>query len=174
MNCQFRFRNLLDETVVMESPREIVLKLIRKMNPNVYLQGVVNGSYNAPFFISRFREAMFHYSSFFDMLETTVPREVHERMLIEKEIFGWEAMNVISCEGAERIERPETYKQWQVRNLRAGFKQLPLDREIMRTTKENVNAWYNKDFVVDEDGHWMLLGWKGRIIHALSSWKPAF
>ncbi|KAI8564056.1 hypothetical protein RHMOL_Rhmol03G0153500 [Rhododendron molle] len=152
VNCQYRFRNLLDETVVMESPREIALKLIRKMNPDVYLQGVVNGSYNAPFFISRFREAMFHYSSFFDMLETTVPREVHERMLIEKEIFGWEAMNVISCEGAERIERPETYKQWQVRNLRAGFKQLPLDREIMRTTKEKVNAWYNKDFVVDEDG----------------------
>ncbi|KAK3006892.1 hypothetical protein RJ639_009581 [Escallonia herrerae] len=40
-------------------------------------------------------------------------------------------MNVIACEGAERIERPETYKQWQVRNLRAGFRQLPLNDEIL-------------------------------------------
>ncbi|XP_057491056.1 scarecrow-like protein 30 [Actinidia eriantha] len=174
VNCQYRFRNLLDETVVMESPREIVLNLIRKMKPDVYIQGVVNGSYNAPFFITRFREAIFHYSSLFDMLEATVPRDVNERMLIEKQIFGWEAMNVIACEGAERIERPETYKQWQVRNLRAGFKQLPLNREIMNMSKERVNAWYQKDFVIDEDGHWMLLGWKGRIIYALSSWKPAY
>lgn len=174
VNCQHRFRNLLDETVVMDSPREIVLKLIRKMNPDVYLHGVVNGSYNAPFFISRFREAIFFYSSFFDLLETNVPREVHERMLLEKQILGWEVVNVISCEGAERIERPDTYKQWQVRNLRAGFTQLPLDREIMRMTKETVKARYHKDFLVDEDGHWMLLGWKGKIIHGLSSWKPAF
>lgn len=174
VNCHSRFRNLLDETVVVESPRDIVLNLIRKINPDVYLHGVINGSYNAPFFISRFREALFHYSSLFDMLETNVPREIHERMLLEKQIFGWEVMNVIACEGAERIERPETYRQWQVRNLRAGFRQLPLDREIMNIAKERVKTCYHKDFVIDEDGHWMLLGWKGRIIIALSSWKPAY
>ncbi|KAI4339185.1 hypothetical protein MLD38_024150 [Melastoma candidum] len=47
------------------------------------------------------------------------------------DIFRWEAMNVIACEGSERIERPETYKQWQMRNTRAGFRQLPLNREIV-------------------------------------------
>lgn len=174
VNCQYRFRNLLDETVVLESPRDIVLKLIKKMNPDVYLQGVVNGPCSAPFFVTRFREALFHYSSLFDMLETIVPRDSHERLLIEKQILGWEAINVIACEGAERIERPETYKQWQVRNMRAGFRQLPLNREIMNTAKERVKTCYHKDFVIDKDGRWMLLGWKGRIIFALSSWKPAY
>ncbi|KAG4974008.1 hypothetical protein JHK87_030829 [Glycine soja] len=38
-------------------------------------------------------------------------------------------MNAIACEGSERIERPETYKQWQVRNTRAGFKRLLLNEE---------------------------------------------
>jgi hypothetical protein len=61
-----------------------------------------------PFFVTRFREALF------DMLETLVPREDWERMLIEKEIFGREALNVIAREGWERMKRPETYKQWQV------------------------------------------------------------
>ncbi|XP_050210316.1 scarecrow-like protein 14 [Mercurialis annua] len=172
VNCLFRLRNLLDETVVIESPRNIVLNLIRKMNPNVFITAIVNGSYGAPFFITRFREALFHYSTLFDMLETNVPREIPERMLIEREIFGWEAKNVIACEGTERIERPETYKQWQVRILRAGFRQLPLNEEIFTAAKENVNALYHKDFVIDEDNQWLLQGWKGRIVYALSSWKP--
>ena len=54
----YRFNNLLDETVVLESPRNIVLNKIRSMNPRVFIHGVVNGAYNAPFFITRFREAL--------------------------------------------------------------------------------------------------------------------
>ncbi|XVE69207.1 hypothetical protein DITRI_Ditri09bG0133300 [Diplodiscus trichospermus] len=173
INCMYRLRNLLDETVVVESPRNKVLNLIRKMNPDVFILGVVNGAYSAPFFITRFREALFHYSTLFDMLETNVPREIPERMLIEREIFGWEAMNVIACEGGERIERPETYKQWQVRNLRAGLRQLSLNKEIMKMAKERVDTCYHKDFVIDEDNGWLLQGWKGRIVYALSSWVPA-
>lgn len=95
-------------------------------------------------------------------------------MLLEKMIFGQEAMNVIACEGAERIDRPETYKQWQVRNMRAGFIQLPLDKDIMRMARDRVKSCYHKDFIIDEDGKWMLQGWKGRILFALSSWKPAY
>ncbi|KAH6762689.1 hypothetical protein C2S52_020122 [Perilla frutescens var. hirtella] len=174
VNCLYRFRNLLDETVIVNSPRNMVLNLIRKMNPAVMVTGVVNGAYNAPFFITRFREAMFHYSSIFDMLDTIIPREIHERMLLERTVFGQEAVNVIACEAAERIERPETYKQWQVRNIRAGFMQLPLDKEIMKMARNRVKTSYHKDFVIDEDGHWLLQGWKGRIIYALSSWRPAY
>ncbi|GAA0183142.1 hypothetical protein LIER_30610 [Lithospermum erythrorhizon] len=169
----YRFRNLLDETVIIDSPRTAVLNLIKKINPAVFVQGIVNGAYSAPFFITRFREALFHYSSLFDMLEANVPRETHERMLIEKTIFAREAQNVIACEAAERIERPETYRQWQVRIIRAGFKQLPLNKEIMEMATHRVRMSYHKDFVIDEDGHWLLLGWKGRIVYGLSSWKSA-
>jgi len=94
-------------------------------------------------------------------------------MVIEKEIFGREALNVIACEGWERMERPETYKQWQVRNLRAGFAQLPMDRDIVKKAVDKVRSSYHKDFVIDEDSRWLLQGWKGRIIYALSCWKPA-
>nr|GME01016.1 scarecrow-like protein 14 [Ipomoea batatas] len=172
VNCLFRLRNLLDETVVVNSPRDIVLKLIRELNPHVFIQGIVNGAYNSPFFITRFREALFHFSSLFDMLDTNVPRNIHERILIEKTIFGQEAKNVIACETAERVERPETYKQWHVRNMRAGFLPLPLNKEIMKMSRDRAKV-YNKDFVIDEDGEWLLQGWKGRIVYALSSWRPA-
>lgn len=173
VNCSYRFRYLLDETVIVDSPRNKVVNLIKEMNPDMFIQGVVNGSYNAPFFITRFREALFYFSSLFDMIEANVGREVAERVLIEKGIWGSEAMNVIACEGGERISRPETYKQWQVRNLRAGFRQLPLNQEILKMAVDRARSCYHRDFGIDEDGHWMLQGWKGRIMVALSCWKPA-
>ncbi|KAI3817766.1 hypothetical protein L1987_11564 [Smallanthus sonchifolius] len=174
VNCAYRFRNLLDETVMVDSPRNTVLDLIRKMNPEIFIQGIVNGSYSAPFFLKRFREALFFFSSLFDMLDATVDRLTEERMLVEKTIWGREAMNVIACEGGERIERPETYKQWQVRNQRAGFRQVAIDQEIVKKAKDWAISDYHKDFVIDEDGYWVLQGWKGRVLYAISSWKPVY
>lgn len=172
VNCLYRFKSLMDETVVVDNPRDMVLNNIRRMNPDVFIHGIVNGTYSVPFFVTRFREALFHYSSVYDMIETNVVQKHESRQLIENLLFGREALNIIACEGTERSERPETYKQWSVRNLRAGFMQLPLNRDIMKKAKDKVKACYHKDFVVDEDSRWMLQGWKGRIIYALSTWKP--
>ncbi|CAK9181009.1 unnamed protein product [Ilex paraguariensis] len=93
-----------------------------------------------------------------------------ERLLFEREVIGREAMNVIACEVTERVERPETYKQWQVRNQRAVFRQLLLKQDIMEEVRTKKLS-YHKDFVVGEDGNWILQDWKGRIIYALSCWK---
>lgn len=172
VNSLYRLKNLLDETVIANSPRDAVLKLIREINPALFIHGVLNGTFNAPFFVTRFRESLFHFDTLFDMFEATVPREDQERILFEREVFGMEIMNIIACEGSERFERPETYKQWQIRNVRAGLRQLPLDKEIVTNVKNTVKLGYHKDFVVDEDGGWMLQGWKGRIIYAVSCWKP--
>lgn len=172
VNSLFRFGRLLDETVVVDSPRDAVLNLIRKMKPDIFVNAVTNGSFSAPFFVTRFREALFHYSSLFDMLDATLPRENPKRKDFEQDFYGREVINVVACEGAERVERPETYKQWQVRLMRAGFKPLPLNPEIMKKIKHKSCA-YHKDFLFDEDGSWMLQGWKGRIICASSCWVPS-
>ncbi|KAL0533653.1 hypothetical protein IC582_027694 [Cucumis melo] len=173
VTCMFRMKNVPDETVVANSPRDRVLKLIRKINPDLFIHEVTNGSFNTPFFNTRFKEALFYYSSLFDMYEATVPRDNPQRFLCEKEILGRDIMNVIACEGLERVERPETYKQWQVRNTRAGFKQVPLDQDLLKSVEKIVNTEYHQDFNIDQDGSWMLQGWKGRIIDALSCWVVA-
>ncbi|CAN1231226.1 Scarecrow-like protein 14 [Linum grandiflorum] len=175
VNCLSRFKNLMEESFDSTSPRNAVMSLIRRMNPDIFVQTEINGSYNAPFFVTRFREALFHFSSLFDMFDCTVGGngEEKERMMFEREIYGREAMNVVAAEGADRVERPETYKQWQVRNVRAGFRALPLKKELMEKVRSKMKLWYHKDFVVDQDGCWMLQGWKGRIIYATSCWVPA-
>ncbi|KAH7837901.1 hypothetical protein Vadar_019369 [Vaccinium darrowii] len=146
---------------------------MRRINPDMFIHGIINGAFNAPFFVTRFREAVFYFSALFDMVDSTVPREDEGRQLFEKEVWGSDIMNVIACEGTERVERPETYKQWQVRNVRAGFRQLPLNCDILRDLKRIVKIHYNKNFSVDEDGKWMLQGWKGRVMFAVSCWKPS-
>ncbi|KAL8531453.1 hypothetical protein ACS0TY_008161 [Phlomoides rotata] len=175
VNCLFRFGRLLDESVVADSihnPRDAVLSLIRRMKPDIFVHAVTNGSFSSPFFVTRFREAMFFYSALFDMFDATLPCDNPQRMNFEQDFYGREVINVVACEGAERVERPETYKMWQVRHLRAGFRPLAINDEVMKKLRHK-GSGYHKDFLLDEDGCWMLQGWKGRIICASSCWVPS-
>jgi hypothetical protein len=124
------------------------------------------------FFLTHFKEVMYHYTALFDVLDETVPPDNEERMIIEREMYRSVLMNVIACEGSERIERPETYKKWTARNLKAGFEQLPLNPNIVKEIKDTVKQDYHKDYVLNEDDQWLVLGWKGRITYAISTWKP--
>jgi hypothetical protein len=162
----------MDEGIDIDnmSPRDMVLRNIQKMRPDVFILCVENSSYNAPFFVTRFREALYYYSAMFDIMETTTPRDSDERLLVEQDILGGCVFNAIACEGSERVERPETYKQWQVRGHRAGLKQLPLNPNTVKYLSTKVKDGYHKDFVVDVDQQWLLQGWKGRILYAMSTW----
>ncbi|KAK6646072.1 hypothetical protein PHAVU_L006543 [Phaseolus vulgaris] len=174
VNCMFQLERLLDESVVLDNPRDGVLRLIKKANPDIFVHSIVNGSHDVPFFVSRFREALFHYSAVFDMLDSNLDREDPSRLMFEKELFGQEIMNIIACEGCERVERPQTYKQWQLHNMRIGFRLLPLNQKVIDKLKKR---WrddaYNTNFMLEVDGDWVLQGWKGRILHASSCWIPA-
>ncbi|XP_047091326.1 scarecrow-like protein 34 isoform X2 [Lolium rigidum] len=178
VTSQCGFSSLMDESADMNkqdspSPRDMVLSNIRKMRPHVFIDCIANGTYGAPFFITRFREALFFYSALFDMLDATIPRDNEDRQHIERDIIGRCALNVIACEGADRVDRPETYKQWQVRSHRAGLRQLPLNPEVVKIVKDKVKNYYHKDFVIDVDHRWLLQGWKGRILYAMSAWVAA-
>ncbi|XP_052184800.1 scarecrow-like protein 14 isoform X2 [Diospyros lotus] len=173
VNSLYQFQNLLDDTVTEHSPRDAVLNLIRRINPDIFIHGVVNGTYNSPFFVSRFRESLFYFSSWFDMSDANVPRHNQDRIMLEREMLGKAILNIIACEGLDRVERPETYRQWEIRTLRAGFKQLPLNQEILKEVRAKIKSSYHKDFFIDKADKWMIYGWRGRALFAISSWKPA-
>jgi len=59
----------------------------------------------------------------FDMLDATMPLERQLHVVLERDIFGWVALNALACEGEDCVERGETYKQLLVRNRQAGLRQ---------------------------------------------------
>ncbi|CAO2145253.1 unnamed protein product [Urochloa humidicola] len=172
VNGLFHFGKLLDEggDIDSPSPRDMVLENIKKMHPDVFILCVENSSYNAPFFVTRFREVLFHYSAMFDIMDVMAPRDNAVRIFIEQVFLGRRALNAIACEGSDRVERPETYRQWQVRTAHAGLRQLSLDPDIVKAVSKKVKDGYHKDFFVDVDQQWLLQGWKGRILYAMSTW----
>lgn len=170
-----RLRHLMDETVKECCPRQQLLSNVRRMNPDLYVQGVVNAGCTAPYFMSRCKEALYHYSSIFDMLDTTMhEKEISsDRDVLERD-YGRQILSVVGCEDTQRLERPETYRQWQSRTKRAGFQQLPLHADMVAKLVAKANSQsFHRNFDVVPHGAWVLLGWKGRILHALSSWQPS-
>ncbi|ONM26406.1 hypothetical protein ZEAMMB73_Zm00001d007248 [Zea mays] len=171
VNDHFNFSTLMDESVFFDnpSPRDTVLLNVRKMRPDVFIQSILNNS-NGCSYLSRFREALFYYTAMFDIFDATMPRESRSRVVLEQGLFGRSALNVVACEGIDLLERPERYRQWQARNQRAGLRQLPLQPTIVSILKEEVRSCHHRDFLICEDGKWLLQGWMGRILFAQSTW----
>jgi hypothetical protein len=109
VNSILHFGNLMDEGIDTSSPSpRDVLSNIRKMRPDVFILFITNGTYSSPYFVRRFWEALFHYSAMFDMMDATTPLDSDLHILVERDLFGQCAQNVIACEGLDRVERPET------------------------------------------------------------------
>ena len=171
VNDLFSFSTLMDESVFFDrqSPRDTVLSNIKKMRPDVFIQSILNCSCGSSF-VARFREVMSYYMALFDILDATMPRESKSRVVLEQFVLGRPALNIIACEGLDLAQRPEKYRQWQVRNQRAGLRLLPLKSRIVEVVKDAVQKHHHKNFLICEDGHWLLQGWKGRILFAHSCW----
>jgi hypothetical protein len=171
VNCMYRLHHLFDEYVMAASPRSLFLTRIQSMNPKIFVHGVENGNYSAPFFMSRFQGAMDRYSTLFEAFPPLLPEEHPHRVIMEEQFYGRAILNIVACEGLERVERAEPYTSWQARSLRAGFTQMP----ISESTKAKIRALlrhFPRSFAIGEDIGWLLAGWNGKIVYALSAYQP--
>eukprot|EP00249_Psilotum_nudum_P021777 c28241_g1_i1 orf=421-2349(+) len=168
----YMLRYVMDDTLDSPNARLRLLKMGQSINPNIYIQGIVTGAYNTPYFTRRFREALFHFESLFDVLDTFVERENQDRIVFESEILGKAILNIVACEGMEVVERIDKYKHWQAISEEVGFEQLPLNEDIKQNVQAMLKSWH-KEYTVTEDSQYMLMGWKGRMLHAMSTWKSS-
>lgn len=53
----------------------------------------------------RFMEVYNYYSAVFDSLDATLPRDSTDRMNVERQCLARDIVNIVACEGADRIER---------------------------------------------------------------------
>jgi GRAS domain family len=160
VNTLLRLKKVGDESSGMDSPRSRVLRLVRQ---------IFNISFS-PYFLTRFKQVLSFYSVIFDLLDSTIPRDNAQRQFPERVFFIPDIINIVACEGTDWIEKPETYKQWHLRTLRAGFEPLPVDPCILKECIDK-RFDYDKRYFIQKEGHWLLQGWKGRVITGLSTWR---
>ncbi|XP_078149321.1 scarecrow-like protein 9 [Carex rostrata] len=172
INSIYSLSRLRDEPLSNKNnPRNKFLNLIQETKPKVFVQGILNLSFS-PFFITRFRHALLQFSRFFDMFDMLFPRDNNQRQLMEEEMFGPPIINLIACEGSDLVVTLESYKQWHIITLQTGFEQLPVDPRVVKECREIVRNDYSEAFFIEEDCNWLLVGWKGNILYAISLWKP--
>lgn len=135
VNCSLRLHNILDETATPSNPRSAVLRTIRALNPAILTIVEQNTNQNSPFFLSRFYEAVHYYSALFDLMESSLPEDSEERRVFEHQVLGKAIVNVVACEGKDRVQRQETLGIWQRRVKKAGFEPLTLSPSVVSTVQ---------------------------------------
>ncbi|CBI37534.3 unnamed protein product, partial [Vitis vinifera] len=123
----------------------------------------------APFF-PRFIEAYNYYSAVFESLDATLPRENPDRINVEKHCLARDIVNIVACEGEERIERYEVAGKWRARMTMAGFRPCPLSSSVNNSIQELLKQYCNR-YKVKQEGGALHFGWEDKILIVASAWR---
>ncbi|MCO5568620.1 hypothetical protein L7F22_022319 [Adiantum nelumboides] len=170
--CTCFFRFIMDDILDRRPMRLQALKVLHDLCPDVFIHGVVSGAYGNPFYSSRFKEGLFHFACIFDLLDTFIGRDNQDRLVFESEVLGKAILNVVACEDLLVSGRVEKYKQWQALLEEGGMRQLALNANTVHQV-EGLLKNCHKEYMVAEDRQYLLLGWKGRTLYGLSTWKSS-
>ncbi|WJX85162.1 hypothetical protein P8452_67660 [Trifolium repens] len=150
---------------------ENLMRVIRCIKPSIMIVLEIEASLNSPSFVNRFVEALFHYSAFFDILETCMKEEDECRMMTEG-ILSAGIRNIVATEGSER----------NVRNVKIDVWRKFFARYRMVETRFSEACNYQAELVVkkfdygnfcnvEKNGKCLILGWKGTPMHSISAWR---
>ena len=103
-------------------------------------------------------ETLAIYSAIFESIDVAMPRESKDRVNVEEQCLARDIVNVIACEGLERIERHELLGKWRARMMMAGFRPRPLSGHVNSIIKTLLES-YNVNYMLKEKEDALFLGW---------------
>ncbi|XP_061375675.1 scarecrow-like protein 21 [Gastrolobium bilobum] len=170
VNFAMMLHHVPDESVDSQNHRDRLLKLAKSLSPKVVtLVEQESNTNNLPFF-PRFVETMNYYLAVFESIDVALPREHRERINVEQHCLAREVVNLVACEGAERVERHELLKKWRSRFIMAGFTPYPLSPFINCSIK-NLQESYQGHYTLEERDGALYLGWMNQVLIASCSWR---
>ncbi|KAE8690273.1 Scarecrow-like transcription factor PAT1 [Hibiscus syriacus] len=89
---------------------------------------------------------------------------------LNKHCLAREIVNIIACEGPERVERHELLGKWRSRFTMAGFKPSPLSSFVNSAIKTLLQSYCDKYTLEERDGV-LYLGWMNRGKMESMGWK---
>ncbi|KAJ1700807.1 hypothetical protein LUZ63_000586 [Rhynchospora breviuscula] len=169
VNFTLQLHHTPDESVDVNNPRDGLLRMVKSLSPKVTTIVEQESNTNTTLFLNRFMETLDYYAAMFESIDVTLPRESRERINVEQHCLAKDIVNVIACEGKERVERHELLGKWKSRLTMAGFKPFPLSTYVNSVIRKLLGCYSDKYTLVEKDGA-MLLGWKNRNLISASAW----
>jgi len=170
VNFHLLLHHIPDESVGTSNHRDRLIRMVKGLAPTVVTLVEQESNTNTSRFFPRFLETLSYYTAMFESLDLTLPRESKERVSVEQHCLARDIVNVIACEGAERVERHEPFGKWRSRFTMAGFKSHALSSRVNSTIKVALES-YNQNYRVVEKDEVLYLGWLGRDLFVASAWK---
>uniref|UniRef100_A0A5B6ZEV8 Putative scarecrow-like transcription factor PAT1 n=1 Tax=Davidia involucrata TaxID=16924 RepID=A0A5B6ZEV8_DAVIN len=170
VNFAFMLHHMPDESVSTQNHRDRLLRLVKSLSPKVVTLVEQESNTNTAAFFPRFVEALNYYTAMFESIDVTLPREHKERINVEQHCLARDVVNIIACEGTERVERHELVGKWKSRFTMAGFTPYPLSSLVNATIKTLLENYCDKYRLEERDGA-LYLGWMDRDLVASCAWK---
>ncbi|KAK3157427.1 hypothetical protein QOZ80_2AG0122060 [Eleusine coracana subsp. coracana] len=169
VNFAYQLHHVPDESVSMENHRDRIIRMIKSINPRVVTLVEQESNTNTAPFFPRYMETLNHYTAMFESIDVALPRDDRRRMSAEQHCVARDIVNLIACEGAERVERHELFGKWKARFSMAGFRPYPLSSVVNNTINTLLRS-YNSCYRLEERDGVLYLGWKNRVLVVSSAW----
>lgn len=157
--------------------RDMVVAAFRRLEPRIVtvveeeaaFDGVSGGGAD---FVGGFAECLRWFRIYFEALEDSFPRPIHERLALER-AAGRAVVELVSCRPGECTERREAAASWCRRLRGGGF----LDATYSEEVSDDVRALLRRY----REGSWkmmacadagMFLCWKDQPVVWASVWRP--
>ncbi|XP_010063895.2 scarecrow-like protein 1 [Eucalyptus grandis] len=170
VNFAFQLHHMPDESVSMINERDQLLRMVKSLNPKLVTVVEQNVNTNTAPFLVRFGEAYSYYSAVFDSLDATLPRESQDRVNVERQCLARDIINVVACEGEERIERYEVAGKWRARMMMAGFASCPMSKSVTESII-NLIRQYSERYKIKDDMGALHFGWEEKSLIVASAWR---
>ncbi|KAG7605326.1 Scarecrow-like transcription factor PAT1 [Arabidopsis thaliana] len=170
VNFAFVLHHMPDESVSTENHRDRLLRMVKSLSPKVVTLVEQESNTNTAAFFPRFMETMNYYAAMFESIDVTLPRDHKQRINVEQHCLARDVVNIIACEGADRVERHELLGKWRSRFGMAGFTPYPLSPLVNSTIKSLLRNYSDKYRLEERDGA-LYLGWMHRDLVASCAWK---
>ncbi|XP_062077657.1 scarecrow-like transcription factor PAT1 isoform X2 [Humulus lupulus] len=172
VNFALMLHHMPDESVGSQTPnhRDRLLRLAKSLSPKVVTLVEQELNTNTAPFYSRFVETYDHYMAVFESIDVILPRDHKERINVEQHCLARDIVNVIACDGPERVERHELLGKWRSRFTMAGFRPYPLSPLVNSTIKTLLQN-YSEKFTLEERDGALYLGWMDKAMISSCAWR---
>lgn len=159
-----------DESVTTQNHRDRLLRLVKSLSPKVVTLVEQESNTNTTAFFARFVEALDFYTAMFESIDVARERNDKQRINAEQHCVARDIVNMIACEGIERVERHELLGKWRSRFTMAGFTPYPLSSSVTSAIRDLLKD-YNENYRIEERNGALYLGWMNRALSTSSAWK---